>query len=782
MKAMKNKNLSEIQKLEKDITSYWKNEKYIPICKLADKTLNSAERFIERNGKYDFQVTKMCAYVVVAGMVMVDYDVIDLVDSKKSMPCITCIYKDEEIREWTLQALEILNIDYVRCGFLKRIVPEEFSDRFDFDKFNFEEEKEYSIDFEESEKRKEAEWDKFVKKCEEVGCIDMTSIVLDFPKEFFDSETRNGFDIPAFMKNAWAANLEILHKVDILCQALDIPYFVDWGTLLGTIRHKGFIPWDDDIDICVLRKDYNKLKYAIANCQNEMQFYDVYEEAGWGEHASKIVNSLSILNNRRDIKRYHGFPFPAGVDVFTIDCVPRDKKLEEEQYNALKGIAEINQLRTDMLGYEKDSEDYFYAKRKERFLVETLERMCHMEFSDKNPTNQELLILKDEILSVYSEEQSDYYTVPHRLVRGQDYYIPKEVFSDTIRMPFENVEVSVPKGYEFILKKNYGDNYMTPINCGGGHGYPFYDIFVEKLQETRNDENIEDTWKYVEEISYGYYKEFVNQQNETTCEFDDSYFERAIVDGVEISEETKRNRAAELEVLAEIKRICHKKGLKYYAIGDTILGADKVRGYLPQSEGIHLGMLRNDYVEFMNCLGTELDTWFTHQSIYLDDEHLDMRTYIITDAYLVKDQDYLERFHGSTEIVGIDISPIDYVDDNQEKDQVRKDLINAMLRTATIVSSKPPYSEEELSLVDEWSDKVQVEIDKESNLQRSFIRAADTVSAGYRDKSQMVRITPDMQVGIDTIYPAEWFEDGIELPFENTTIIVPKGYKHMLGE
>ena len=122
------------------------------------------------------------------------------------------------------------------------------------------------------------------------------------------------------------------------------------------------------------------------------------------------------------------------------------------------------------------------------------------------------------------------------------------------------------------------------------------------------------------------------------------------------------------------------------------------------------------------------------------------------------------------------------MDDNQEKDQVRKDLINAMLRTATIVSSKPPYSEEELSLVDEWSDKVQVEIDKESNLQRSFIRAADTVAAGYRNKSQMIRITPDLQVGLDIVYPAEWFEDGIELPFENTTIIVPKGYKHMLGE
>ena len=44
------------------------------------------------------------------------------------------------------------------------------------------------------------------------------------------------------MKHAWAANIEVLHKVDMLCQTLHIPYFVDWGTLLGTIRHKGYIP------------------------------------------------------------------------------------------------------------------------------------------------------------------------------------------------------------------------------------------------------------------------------------------------------------------------------------------------------------------------------------------------------------------------------------------------------------------------------------------------------------------------------------------------------------
>lgn len=779
---MSEKYRDKIQKIEKEITYCWEHERYIQICDRAEEVFETAQSYIDKYGRNDFQITKMCAYALVAIIIMGDGDLVDLIETKKDTLCIKNIFRNKEICEWTLSALEIFNIDYSRCGFIEKIIPPEYADRFDFHKFDGSLVEYNETEFQKIAEKKEIEWDEFINKCNEVGVIDLKSVKLEFPKEFFKGETRNEFYIAPFMKNAWAANLEILHKVDILCQELDIPYFVDWGTLLGTVRHKGFIPWDDDIDIGVLRKDYNKLKYAIANCQNELEMYDIYEEADWGEHASKITNSLSFLTDRYDIKRYDGFPFPAGVDVFIIDCVPRDKALEKEQYDTLRAIVEVVQRRAEMIKYDPESDEYQYAQQTERVLVETIERMCHIEFTQKTPTNQELFILKDEILSLYSEEQSDYYTVPHRLASGQDYYIPKEVFDGRIRMPFEGIEVNVPSGYDFILKKNYGEDYMTPINRGGGHDYPFYDIFVEGMMLQRKDKNIEDTWKHVENTSFGYYRNFIHQKNEPTYKFEDSFFEKSVVDGCEITEATKRNRAAELEVLAEINRICEKKGFKYFAIGDTIVGAEKYAGYTPQSEGIHIGMMREDYVEFMNCLGEELDSWFTHQSIYLNDEHIDMRTYVITDAFLVRDQDYMERFHGSTEIVGIDISPIDMVEDDEDKNQIQKDLINAMLRTATIVSSTPPYSEEELLLVDEWSDKVHVEIDKESNLQRSFIRAADTVAAGNRKLSKMVRITPDLQVGLDTIYPTEWFKDGIEVPFENTTIIVPNGYKHMLGE
>lgn len=72
-------------------------------------------------------------------------------------------------------------------------------------------------------------------------------------------EVRCDFEISAMMKRAWAAQMEVLEVVDEICQRNGLQYFADWGTLLGAIRHQGFIPWDDDIDICMKRKDYNQL-------------------------------------------------------------------------------------------------------------------------------------------------------------------------------------------------------------------------------------------------------------------------------------------------------------------------------------------------------------------------------------------------------------------------------------------------------------------------------------------------------------------------------------------
>lgn len=85
------------------------------------------------------------------------------------------------------------------------------------------------------------------------------------------------------MKHAWAAELEVLSEVDRICKKYNIQYYADWGTLLATVRHEGFIPWDDDLDIVMKREDYKRFLevapkelpegYSVYNYSNHDDFW-----------------------------------------------------------------------------------------------------------------------------------------------------------------------------------------------------------------------------------------------------------------------------------------------------------------------------------------------------------------------------------------------------------------------------------------------------------------------------------------------------------------------------
>ena len=113
--------------------------------------------------------------------------------------------------------------------------------------------------------------------------------------------------------------MNILKFIDRVCKENDISYFVNYGTLLGAIRHKGFIPWDDDIDICLYREDYNRFLNVVKELKDERYKVLDYDSSDWYfQNFAVIVDDWTIVEDNIKVKPHDTSVF---VDVFPVDRV-----------------------------------------------------------------------------------------------------------------------------------------------------------------------------------------------------------------------------------------------------------------------------------------------------------------------------------------------------------------------------------------------------------------------------------------------------------------------------
>lgn len=301
---------------------------------------------------------------------------------------------------------------------------------------------------------------------------------MNFADNFFKRETREGFEIDEMMKRAWAAQMEVLVVIDEVCKKNNLQYFSYAGTLLGAVRHSGFIPWDDDIDICMKRDEYDKLikilpkelpyGFVVAGMYAENERL---QKAAFVPHL-RVIADETLWNFNDYMKRFHGFPYQrVGIDIFPLDALSEDMEQTKIQKNIIGyGIPLL-----------RDWEILESQQELEAGLQE-LERLSGMQIPRGDGTQNWIWRMLDAVSSLHPIDKAKDLTRYNILAGVDRFQFEKAWFDDVVYLPFENIEIPAPIKYEEVLKTLFGD-YSIPKKGMADHDYPFYGHMEEELKK-----------------------------------------------------------------------------------------------------------------------------------------------------------------------------------------------------------------------------------------------------------------------------------------------------------
>ncbi len=304
---------------------------------------------------------------------------------------------------------------------------------------------------------------------------------MNIPIEFFMDEERNGFFVPTQMKQVWANSLLILSVIDEICERHGITYYADWGTLLGAVRHQGYVPWDDDIDLCMTRENY---KMFLAAAKDEMpEGFAIINYENRNNHwniVARVANTSSMCFDREHLDKYYRFPYIVCVDVFVLDNLYREEEKEEKRSDEIKRILALSKAITEhKLTGEK--REYWLREIAKKYSV-----AIHPDL-DERQIGISLFRLVEQQMQRVPDLESDEVgqIVPEILADGKKRAFPKEKLRETVWLPFEFTEVPVPKDYSAFTSRHYGD-YMVIRKGIAEHIYPYFESQKQELIETTN--------------------------------------------------------------------------------------------------------------------------------------------------------------------------------------------------------------------------------------------------------------------------------------------------------
>lgn len=269
------------------------------------------------------------------------------------------------------------------------------------------------------------------------------------------------FKVSSERRKVWEKELEMVKIFIDICEKHNLKYVASGGTLLGAVRHRGFIPWDDDIDLMMPRSDFEKFievaqaelseKFFLQHYKTEKKYINGHAQIRSSETTCLISTSFADLKAGKNCGIF--------IDIFPYDEVPDDRKKRDKQAKKIKFLKKICFYR-------------IYKSKSVKGFIKNIIQSVYFLFHSLQNT-----IEKIDVLSQKYNGQTDTVALVSFLPGYEKNVWKKEWFEETEKCKFEDIVINIPIKYDEVLRTEFGDYMQLPKDLNGVsiHGRCFFD-------------------------------------------------------------------------------------------------------------------------------------------------------------------------------------------------------------------------------------------------------------------------------------------------------------------